>query len=121
MRDARTSILVFGFYLLGLGVLLVFVPNLVLGSFGIPPTSEVWIRIDGMLLGMLGTLYLAAAREGVTAFFRWTVFARPIVLPFLTGLVVLGMATPTVALFGVIELLGAAWTGFALRAPRTVP
>lgn len=48
--------------------------------------------------------------------FRWPVPARASVMIFFAGFVVLGFAEPMLILFGVVDLLGAAWTGLALRA-----
>jgi len=116
MRDARTSILVFGFYLVGLGLILVVVPNLFLSVFGMPSATDVWIRVVGMLVSILGTYYVAAAREGITAFYKWTVYARPTVIVFFSIFVLLGLAKPILVLFGLIDLMGAMWTRAGLRA-----
>ncbi len=119
MRDARTSILVFGFYLVGLGVILVLVPNTFLSVFGMPPVTDVWLRVVGMLVALLGTYYVAAAREGVSAFYQWTVYGRSTVILFFTAFVLLGLAKPILVLFGVVDLLGAMWTKYALRSSST--
>src|SRR5713226_1616926 len=50
MSQAEKSLFVFGIYLSGLGVVLLFFPNLLLRFFGVPPTNEVWIRINGMFV-----------------------------------------------------------------------
>ncbi len=119
MRDARTSILVFGFYLVGLGVILVLVPNLFLSVFGMPPVTDVWLRVVGMLVILLGTYYVAAAREGIAAFYPWTVYGRATVIVFFAAFVLLGLAKPILILFGVVDLLGAMWTRYALRSRAT--
>jgi hypothetical protein len=116
MRDARTSILVFGFYLVGLGLILVVVPNALLSVFGMPAVTDVWIRVVGMLVTFLGTYYVAAAREGITAFYKWTVYSRSAVIVFFTVFVLLGLVKPVLVLFGVVDLVGAMWTRAGLRA-----
>jgi hypothetical protein len=50
MSRAASSLFVFAVYLVGLGLGLLLVPNLLLRAFGAPPTSEVWIRVIGMLV-----------------------------------------------------------------------
>ena len=54
MSKSAFTIKVFGVYLLGLGILLALVPNLLLSPFGIPPTNEVWIRVLGVVVINVG-------------------------------------------------------------------
>ena len=82
MSKAALSVFVFGLYVLLLGVLLVLVPNFVIGLFGVEPTTEVWIRVVGMVLFLVGIYYLVAARAELTALFRWTVPVRSSVIFF---------------------------------------
>lgn len=56
-----------------------------------------------------------AARTELTAFFRWTVYVRSTIIVFFALFVLTGAAGPTLLLFGVVDLLGALWTGLALR------
>jgi len=49
MSKAAFTVKAFGVYLVLLGIALVLVPNLLLGLFGIPSTSEVWIRVVVLL------------------------------------------------------------------------
>ncbi|MEJ6022635.1 hypothetical protein [Ramlibacter sp. PS4R-6] len=109
------SVLVFGVYLLLLGALLVVAPNVVLGLFGIPPATEVWIRVVGMLVLVLGAYYALAAIAEVRAFMRWTVPIRLCVLLFFAAFVVTGLAPRVLILFGLVDVAGAAWTAWALR------
>jgi hypothetical protein len=81
MSYAAKTLLAFGVYLLGLGSLLVFVPNLLLAIFGVQSTSEVWIRIVGMLLLILGTYDILAAKTGFRQFFVWSVLGRDRLFP----------------------------------------
>jgi hypothetical protein len=53
MSKAARTIQIWSFYLIALGLILLVVPNLLLGLFGIPATNEVWIRVVGMLLLIL--------------------------------------------------------------------
>jgi hypothetical protein len=76
MSQAAKSLLVFGIYLGGLGLILLLVPNLILQVFGVPPTNEVWIRINGMFVLCLSFYYVQTARHELTVFIRWTVWAR---------------------------------------------
>jgi hypothetical protein len=112
------SVFVFGIYLLLLGAVLVIAPNFLLSIFQIPPTTEVWIRVAGMLVLFLGVYYVLAARADLRPFYAWTVPVRSTVILFLIAFVLLGYAPSQLILFGVIDLLGALWTLLALRASK---
>jgi hypothetical protein len=49
MSYAAKTVFFFGCYLLALGAALVLVPNVLIGLFQFPQTSEVWVRVTGML------------------------------------------------------------------------
>ena len=70
MEDDRfcKSIFFFGIYVALLGILLVFVPNALLGVVEIPPTDEIWIRLAGMLLLILGFFYVQTGRHNMVPF-----------------------------------------------------
>jgi hypothetical protein len=115
MSKAARSLFVFGIYLCGLGLILLLVPNLILQVFGAPHTKEVWIRINGMFVLCLSFFYVQAARNELTLFIRWTVWARVAVIFYFAAFVLLVAGPKALLLFGVIDLLSAIWTWFALR------
>ena len=115
MSRAAKSLFVFGIYLCGLGLLLLLVPNLLLRVFGVPPTNEVWIRINGMLVLCLSFYYVRAARNELTTFIRWTVWTRIAVIFYFAAFVLLVSAPKALLLFGLIDLLAAIWTWLALK------
>ncbi len=115
MSNASMSVLVFGLYIIGGGLGLIFVPNTVLGLVGLPATTEVWIRGMGVLGVVLGLYYVQAARDNNLAFYRMTIWAR---LLFMFCFSALGLLTPgytVLILFGLIDLVGAIITWLALR------
>ncbi len=116
MNKATTSIRVFGIYLLVLGPLLILVPSVVLGPFGIPVPSDVWIRVVGVLAAVLGYYYLQASRFGLVPFYRATVAGRGFVFVSFLAFALLGLAPATLVLFGAVDLAGAAWTALGLRS-----
>ena len=118
MNDSARSLFVFGVYLSGLGLILVFVPNLILRVFGVPPTNEVWIRINGMFVLCLSFYYLQAARNQLTVFIRWTVWTRVVVIVFFAAFILFVSAPKILLLFGLIDLLSAIWTWLALAAEK---
>jgi hypothetical protein len=115
MSKAAKSLFVFGLYLCGLGLLLLLAPNLLLQFFGVPSTSEVWIRINGMFVLCLSFYYVLAARHGLAVFIRWTVWARGAVIIYVAAFVFLASAPKALLWFGLIDLLAATWTWLALR------
>lgn len=115
MSIAARSIAVFGIYLAVIGLSFFFIPNVILPLFGFPATTEVWIRLTGLLTAILGMYFLYSVRHDDRQFFRSTVIARLIFFAGVTTLVVLRLASPLLVVFGLVDLAGAAWTWQALR------
>lgn len=115
MSKSAFSLRVFSFYMLILGVVLIADPNWLLSLFGVPETREVWIRIVGMLMLIVGFIDFMASANEMRLFFRWTVYSRLAVPIFLIGFVVFASAPPVLLLFGAIDAGGAIWTGICLR------
>ncbi len=118
MSRAAISILVFGVYVMFMGVLLLTMPNVLLGEVGYPTTDEVWIRVLGVVTLIMGYYYVVAGRNELVSFFKASLLTRPARIGCFAGFVVLGMAKPVLVAFGLIDLLAAVWTGLALRYPR---
>ncbi len=116
MSRAATSIRVFGIYLIFLGAAVIAAPNLVLALFGLPPTSEVWLRVVGLLAAILGFYYVQAARHDLVPFYRASVPARVAAFLGFVAFVLFGLVKAPLILFGAVDLLGAGWTFFALRS-----
>jgi hypothetical protein len=96
-------------------LILLLVPNLLLRLFGVPPTNEVWIRLNGMFVLCLSFYYVQTARNELTSFIRWTVWARVAVIFYFAAFVLLVSAPKALLLFGLIDLLAASWTWLALK------
>lgn len=116
MNHAAGSVFVFGLYLVLVGIGLIAAPNTVLGPLGFPASSEVWPRVVGVLALCLSYYYIAAARTGLTAFFRWTVQVRLGVFVVFAVFVLLHLAPAPLLLLGTVDLLAAIWTAVALRS-----
>ena len=120
MNHARRSVMIFGCYLVLVGIGLLVAPDLALGPLGFPPVQDPsWPRVVGVLTLVIAAYYLLAARAGLTAFVRWTVFVRIGVFVALGVLVLLQLAPKPVALLGTVDLVAALWTAFALRSVRS--
>ena len=112
MSKAAFSMFVFGIYVILLGIILMVVPNVLLSIFGLPTTTEVWVRVVGMLVFLIGYYYIRASRneKEMINFYRWTVHARSSVIIFFIIFVAFGLVKPILILFGIVDLLAAVWT-----------
>jgi uncharacterized membrane protein HdeD (DUF308 family) len=115
MTAASKSLYVFGIYLLILGILLVVIPNVLLPLFQLPETNEVWIRVVGVLVFCLGLYYFFMAPTNNTLFMTLSVYVRGTIIVWFTLFVLLDWISPSLIIFGLIDLLAAGWTYFALR------
>lgn len=115
MSRAAQSVRYFGAYAMVLGALLMTVPNMLLSIFSIPPVTDVWIRVVGVLAFNIGVYYWFAAPAASRAFFMATVYARGFVLLAFGTFVGLGLVSPLLILFALVDVAGAAWTWFAMR------
>ncbi len=117
MTPAARSVHIFGTYLVILAAVLLVAPNPLLQLFTLPPTTEVWIRVVGMLVAFLGIYYRTAASANLTPFFVATVMVRSSVPFFFVGFVLAGWVEWPLLLFGGIDAAGAIWTWKALHQP----
>jgi hypothetical protein len=118
MTKSARSVFVFAIYLYLLGAVLIVAPNTLLRLFLLPETDEVWIRVVGMLVMILGFYYSQAARKNLSDFLRLTVIGRSAVLLFFFAFVLAGLAPPILILFGVIDFAAAMWTALSLRSEQ---
>ena len=116
MSKSAFSAKVFAAYLFVLGPVLVLAPDFLLSLFGIPATTEVWIRVVGVIVFMLGVYCWVAAEHELKPLLEASVYTRFGVFLALSSFAILELGSPMLALFGVIDLLGGLWTWFALKA-----
>jgi|GEM_PF-179565 hypothetical protein len=115
MTLAGKSVYYFGFYLLGLGLILTAVPNLLLSTFQLPETNEVWIRVVGVIVFNIGLYYVFMAPQNNTTFLMLSVFTRAAILLWFIVFAVIGWAPYTLVLFGLVDAAGAVWTYTSLK------
>lgn len=115
MTAAAKSVFYFGLYLYVTGLTLIFIPDIFLKTLQLPQTNEVWIRVVGVLAFLIGFYYHRTGAMNNTSFFKLTVPARVIVFVAFTAFVLLKYVSPVLIGFGVVDLLGAAWTWTALK------
>jgi len=115
MSNSARSVSVFGIYLIVSGLSFILIPNEILPLFGFPATTEVWIRMVGLLATILGMYFLYSVRHDDRLFYRVTVYGRLMFFTGVTAFASLGWGSPMLVLFGLIDLAGAAWTWLSLR------
>jgi hypothetical protein len=116
MSKSAFSSKVFAVYLFLVGVVFVVAPNSLLSIFQMPQTSEVWIRVVGVIAFNIGIYAWVAAKHEDKSFLVASVYTRFLVFAAFTTFAVIGLASPMLVLFGVADLLGGIWTHFALKA-----
>lgn len=117
MKKSALSVFVWGIYAVLSGITFLVVPNLPLTMMGLGETQEVYARLLGASIIMIGYYYLRAARhENMTPLYAWSVHARLGLIGAVIVLVIMGLAKPAMLGMVVIELAGTLWTAFALRA-----
>ncbi len=115
MTQSAKTVYYFGLYLVLMALTLLVQPNFLLETFGLPPTDEVWIRIVGMLTFALSVYYLVVGKSGNPLFLMTTVYVRSSIILFFIAFTLAGWVQPVIILFGVVDLLAAAWTYLALK------
>ena len=116
MSHAALSAKLFAIYVCIVGAVLAIAPNALLALFRLPVTSEVWIRLLGVIAFNVGVFAWVAAKHDDRHFFKASVYTRCGAFVAIVAFGMLGLASPVILLFGVAELAGAIWTGWALRA-----
>ena len=114
-KKASTSVYVFGIYMIGQGLTLLLAPNMLRKFMQLTETNEVWIRLLGVTLMVLGYYYIRAARVNFVEFFGWTVHMRLAQFGIVGALVLLNIAHPVVLGFAAVEAASGLWTFWALR------
>jgi hypothetical protein len=115
MSKSAKSVLIYGVYLAINGLLLLLAPNVLLNSLDIEPTTEVWIRLAGILLMAISVYYFIGARQELTVIMKATAFIRFSIVFFFTAFVLLEMVSSRIIIISVIDFLGGAWTFLMLR------
>jgi len=119
MSKSAKTVLYFGMYVIVLGTVIVLAPNFILRVLNQPETKEIWFRVAGMLLLLLGVYYVEAARAELTRFFQLTVYGRVAVMLFFIAFVVFCSATPLLIAFAAVDLCAAGWTQWALNREKS--
>lgn len=115
MSRPAISAAVWGIYLMLAGSGFLLIPNTLLPLIGLPTTTEVWVRVLGLLAAILGGFFFYCARGNVVPFFRVSVAGRLAFAIGIAALVALGFSGPSLLIFAAADLAGGIWTWLALR------
>lgn len=115
MTSTAKSVFYYSFYMMGMGLGLLLIPNLILGVFGFAPTTDIWIHILGLFAFCAGMLYFYCGRTNQTGFFRISVIERIVFFLGMVGIVLFLQMDTLLALVGSVDLFGAIWTALTLR------
>jgi hypothetical protein len=116
MSRTASTIRIFGGYLIALSLGLMAAPNVLLPLFGMPQTSEVWIRVAGLVVFNEGVCYWSAARSNAVPFFRASFYVRCLAPIVFGAFVLAGLARPMLVGFGLVDFAAGVWTILTLRA-----
>lgn len=119
MSKAAKSVFLFGIYILIVGSILMIIPNILLTISGLEMASDVWVRVAGMLIAILGFYYILCAKQEITYFFKLSVIGRIIPSIVFTIFVLSGFAKWPLILFSSIDISCAFWTAISLRSPKS--
>ncbi len=109
------SLVIHSVYVILTGLQLIFIPNMLLSIFGFEPTSEIWIKVLGIVVLSLSAMYYAVSKQGNAETVRSTVYARAFVGIGFLLLALSGQAKLNLILFAGIDLATAVWTWFELK------
>jgi len=118
VTKAPRSIVAFALFLLLGASGLVVAPQAVVPIVGLPDAGALWPRLLALPMAVIGFFYLQAARNRITAFFRWTLPARLVGAVFMITLAATSIGPPFLAILAAIDLAAAIWTWLEIRGSR---
>ena len=116
MKNTTLSIQVFGAYLIGLSLVLIFLPETVVSFLQFNTTDVTWLRALGIPLLAIGFHYEYAAAKRDVVFYRAATFARFGMFLLFLIFVLVSWLEPQAVVFGITDAFGAAWTWWGLKS-----
>jgi hypothetical protein len=114
-KTRRLSLTIQAVYVLLTGLQLIFVPNMLLGMFGFEPTSEIWIKVLGVVVLSLTLVYYGIIKHGSDEVVRFTIFSRMLVGLGFVIFALTGIAPMALILFAGIDIATAIGSWFELK------
>jgi hypothetical protein len=119
MTKTALSVYLFGLYaIFGIGLPFLLIPHFSLGMFGMSAGDDMWVRMLGLFVGIMGAYYVMAVKVGFEPFYDWTVPARYSTATFMTVMAILGAVAPTILIFASVDAIAATLTVLARRYDR---
>ena len=113
--NRHVSLVVHSIYVILTGLQLIFVPNMLLSMFGFADTSEIWIKVLGVVVMSLSAMYYAISKQVNRDVVFSTVLARGFVGVSFIVLALSGQAKLNLILFAGIDIATAVWTWVELQ------
>ena len=113
---ARLSIMVWGYYLVTMGLLLMVIPQQILSGMGFEPATELWPRMTGLLSTVLGLYYLMIVYYRIQILYKWKIAGH--LIGIITMIVLFSTNNAPAAIIPTVitELVAAIWTAISLKA-----
>lgn len=110
-----TSLTVQMAYVAITGISLIFMPNTLLKLFDLGSSTEVWIRVLGVIVLTLAILYYGIIKAGNKEVIKFTVYGRLFAASGIILLALLGFSELTLILFAGVDIATAIWTWVDLK------
>lgn len=117
MSKTALSVYMFGLYaIFGVGLPFLLIPHFAIGLFGMTAGDDMWIRLLGLFVLIMGCYYVMAVRVDFEQFYGWTIPARYATATFMTVAPIAGIVAPTILIFAAVDGIAATLTLLAKRA-----
>jgi hypothetical protein len=123
MKRVEISILVWGIYIILIGLCLITIPAIIMAFFGYQITDDLWVRFTGILSVVLGLYYIQVAFKKIVLLYRWKIVGHVFGLTCMTAFLLTGLADQRLIGTMVVEVAGCLWTLIALKldSPSMAP
>ena len=115
MNPLQKSVFVFGLYSLLMGMVLLFIPQLILPIFKLNVLGEPWLNLLGFVLMCSSYYYIRSALSDTSQFALYTIHTRLAAPAVVLYLVLSGKADWHFISFGIVDGLGGCWTWYEFR------
>jgi hypothetical protein len=109
------SLTVQGLYVLTSGLLILFATNTVLPIFGFAPTTEIWVKVVGVLGTCFSILYYYINKYGSREIVFSTILGRLFASVCFVIMVLMDEAPAALLFFAAIDTATAVWTWFEMK------
>ena len=116
--QAALSTLCWGFYMVLNGLSMIIHPNATLAAMGFELTTEIWIRMVGLLSLVLGFYYIQMGRYYFAPFYTWKIIGHISGILIMTFFYLQDLVPATVFMICFSDALAAAWTAWGISQDR---